>query len=170
MRANNTLCAIFLLFLLHQFVFAAEEQDLAWKWGDRAYKLCTKHIKNKVKKGTCEDFRDLVIETFDVMGINMANAVGSSTHNELFQRAETEPWKSAGLADIEQVVLWIGETKPKKAEKIKEELNSKLMGWLLKLVAGDSSGLNFRPNNLDFSKLNIPGNGQPVDIKLPDEL
>lgn len=61
-----------------------------------------------MKKGTCEDFRDLVIETFDVMvcmsytfltnqGINMANAVGSATHSELFERAETEPWRSAGV-------------------------------------------------------------------------
>lgn len=138
MKVNNLFTIFCFLFLLQSFALAGEEQDLAWKWGDRAYKSCTKLIKNKVKKGTCEDFRDLVIETFDVMGINMANAVGSATHNELFERAESEPWKSAGIADIEQVVLWVGENKPKKAEKIKEELNSKLMGWLLKLVAGDS--------------------------------
>jgi len=61
---------------------------------------------------------------------------------------------------IKEVAQWAVKHKEKDRSRIKKEFDSKFMGWMLKLAAGDSSGLGGLPAGFDPSilkNLNMPG-------------
>ena len=49
-------------------MYLESENDLAWKWAERAYERCQKLIKGKdIKKSVCGTLQTVVEDSFDVM-------------------------------------------------------------------------------------------------------
>jgi len=132
-------------------------KDFSWNWGSRARQRCRKLTRGKqVPDGICSIFQEIVEESFDLLTVNMANLIGTTSFTEMSERAETDPWNVAGINMLDEMVHWMMRTKPKKTEDIKKEFDQKCMGWMLKLAAADRNGLNVLPPGVSF-----PGMGDP---------
>jgi len=116
------------------------KEDLADVWGKRALERCKDITKNK-RKFLCSYFQLMVEDAFDNYAMNLANAVALSTIQEVFERAETEPFKSSGVRILNTALIEIMDKDTFDEESMKNSFQGEFSGWMLKLAAGDRSGL-----------------------------
>eukprot|EP01114_Cavostelium_apophysatum_P009891 TRINITY_DN23206_c0_g1_i1.p1 TRINITY_DN23206_c0_g1~~TRINITY_DN23206_c0_g1_i1.p1 ORF type:complete len:162 (-),score=14.78 TRINITY_DN23206_c0_g1_i1:62-547(-) len=150
------LCAVILICSNVQGV-----EDVSWEWGARSLRECKKAITDTKRQVICHNYREIVEDLFDVMGIQMAQAVESSSFKEVRQRAVTEPWKSAGYKLIDDGIQWILDEEKRlgkmpKVKALQEYFQSKYMGWMLKVTAGDSQGVA----DYNFQSASVPMDSQ----------
>jgi hypothetical protein len=151
------------------------DDDLSWRWSKRSFEACEHAMKEAklmkddpndmkgsavptkgswVKKGYCHEFQDIVEDVFDIEGHNMADVVGYWDLNTVLEHGEQQAFKMVGYQMVLDVLKWMIENKVKRWDDIRQAYQSKWIGWMLKIVTGDTQNL-----------YNLPPGFDPIDAR-----
>jgi len=101
--------------------------------------------ENRQQRSLCESVQEVVEDAFTAQGDQYTSVgVGDSSVTQLWERAESSPWREAAEGLLEDISEWVLRKGEKKTEKIASQFSQPFMSYLLKLAAEDKQNLEVR--------------------------